>query len=256
MDKNRFDLTKMVLWAIYIFILASMLKHTAWAFGMFEPTNEGTFMQIPITGWILAIAFECSIIAFTHKWSIVLSQRGRITKWSNKVKYYINPFSAGLFASMIISSIANFAHAAEFTGNLEVFTKLNIPPIIYQLAFGAFLPLVNFLYALVLSSVTESEHEQDTQLKEAKGELSKVKRELATVQGGLKEFKGLFSEVKTDKIKALKKYAPSLSNNKIAEIVGATPSHVSATLSSVRTPRREQKPVSTPFVGEGSGKDA
>lgn len=255
MDKNKFDLTKLVLWAIYIFILASMLKHTAWAFGMFEPTDEGTFMQIPITGWILAVAFECSIIAFTHKWSIVLSQRKRTAKWTKQVAYYFNPFSAGLFASMIISSIANFAHAAEFTGDLEVFTKLNIPPIIYQLAFGAFLPLVNFLYALVLSSVTETEHEQDAQLKETRRELSKVKRELTTLQGGLKAFKGLFSEVKTEKIKALKKFAPTLSNNKIAEIVGATPSHVSATLSGVRSPRREPRPVPAPSLGEGSGED-
>jgi hypothetical protein len=67
--RHQRDWSNILLWAIYLSLLAVLLPHTAWAFARFEPPGNGTLGIAwgAITAWAAAFAFEAAIAALTHK---------------------------------------------------------------------------------------------------------------------------------------------------------------------------------------------
>jgi hypothetical protein len=67
--KRQNSWSSIVLWVIYLALLAVLLPHTAWAFARFEPANPG-WLGVPwgqVTAWAAAFAFEAAIAALTHR---------------------------------------------------------------------------------------------------------------------------------------------------------------------------------------------
>jgi hypothetical protein len=66
--KQQRNWSNVLLWAIYLSLLAVLLPHTAWAFARFEPPGNGSFGIAwgAITAWAAAFAFEAAIAALTH----------------------------------------------------------------------------------------------------------------------------------------------------------------------------------------------
>lgn len=240
--KNK---TTILLWAVYISLLAVLLPHTAWLFGAFEPVGPmGTG-----AAWAGALAFESAIAVLTHK----LAQRiGKTPKRATRLQAlsfrYANAYSAGLIIAVAVSALANLAHAVEFGSELAIFARWGITPVVYQLAFGGVLPFVSLLFANVLSNEVEEDTGEDPELvkmREANTELrrqlhSEEKRakaaETALVSEQVKfanaaeKFAGLFVEEKRARIIAIRQAWPELQASAVAMLADSSPSYVSEVL--------------------------
>ena len=66
---QKVNWSSVLLWAIYLALLAVLLPHTAWAFGHFESPVAGWLgLQWGVlSAWAAAFAFEAAIAALTHK---------------------------------------------------------------------------------------------------------------------------------------------------------------------------------------------
>lgn len=258
MKLQRFKInTNTLFWLVFIALLISMLKHTAWAFDKFEQLGDQGWGGLSPWAWLQAFAFEMSIAVFVHKLAERINHTPNYTAGRVGLRTfsfrYINPFSAGLVVSLCVSALAQFAHAAEFERPLKVFADYQISPIIYLIAFGAVLPLASLVFAAALSNVNESEQESNGAELKLKRELSKVKRDLRIAEDQLKNFRDkakegefLFSDNKADRINALKQFAPDASNKAIAEISGASDAYVSEVLK-----RAENEVIRPVLTGNG-----
>lgn len=221
---------------IYLLLLGVLLPHTAWAFSKFEPD---TSLGIS-TAWAAAVFFELVIAILTEKLadriSVRIRQRAnekRITFTLRRISFrYGNSYFGGLLLAWVVSSLANFGHAVEFGQDLVVFSAYNISFTVYALAFGAILPTASLLFAGVLSSEHDNEHDANIELERAKAELRKANKEIERANKLNKKFGGIFSNTKKDQIVAIHKAFPSLKNATISQMVGASPSYVSDTLRS------------------------
>lgn len=242
-----------ILWGIYLALLVVLLPHTAWAFDKFEP---GAADRIDIIGskatliaWMAAGAFEASVAVLTHKLSKHIEQEKKKGTWWEKLSYrYLNAYSFGLVGALVLSSMANLAHAVEYGSEMVLFTKWNIPFGVYAVAFGAALPVISLTFARVLSNVVETETEEDpafVELKNRYGELrrrlTETERELATEKTERMKADNryaalgdlvvkLFAEDKRQKIIAARMLWPRLPGSAIALIAESAPSYVSEVL--------------------------
>ena len=243
----KFITVNRILWAIYLSLLAVLLPHTAWAFQNFEPQSGAG--EVSLVAWTAAFAFEAAIAALTHKLTTHIEKTPkRLTEWA-KFKYrYLNAYSLGLFASIVVSSMANLAHAVEFGRQMLIFAAWKIPFAIYALAFGAVLPLVSLIFARVLSNVTETEGEDDPALADAKATIADLRRQLreseagrkaaeearTTIEARMASTEGqsvkLFSDDKRERILSAHQLWPQLPGAAIAIIAGASASYVSEIL--------------------------
>lgn len=230
-----------ILWIIFIALLGVLLPHTEWAFRQFEPLGSNRF-----TSWAAAFAFEAAIAALTHK----LAKRIEATpkRIDDKAKFkfrYLNPFSFGLILALVISTMANLAHAVEFGQTMLIFAKWNIPFGLYAFAFGAILPIVSFTFANVLSTVVETESDEDPEvikLKESNKDLQKQLRE-SEHQRKLADarfdalgdvFVKMSSNDKRVRILAVYERWPKMPQAAIALLCDSSAAHVSEVLSEVR----------------------
>lgn len=246
MTKQKTNYTTAILWGVYIALLLVLLPHTAWLFGAFEPaTTWGT-----ATAWAGALAFEAAIAVLTHKLSRRLENKPKrltsIELWRYR---YLNSYSAGLILAVAVSALANLAHAVQFGGELAIFTAWGIPPMIYQVAFGAVLPLVSLLFANVLSNETDSEETEDpvlVDLRKANGDLrkslqaaerAKLEAEQTAQQqrdefaNAAAKFAGLWADEKRARILTARQNWPELPASAIAILTEASPAYVSEVLS-------------------------
>lgn len=245
MNKN---LVNKLLWGIYLALLAVLLPHTAWLFGRFE--QDGTIGLIAAVAG--AFAFEAAIAALTHKLSKHIEQTPKRTKaWKRFTDRYVNAYSFGLIMSVGVSALANLAHAVEFGRSLVIFGAWGIQPVIYQMAFGAILPIVSLVFARVLSNVNESEVDEDPalttaneQIKSVRAELREAKTQLAMAEGRAKEaearfgaagdlFRMLMEGEKRERIIAVKRQWPELPLSGVAVLTGSSVSYASEVLSEV-----------------------
>jgi hypothetical protein len=147
--KRQRNWSNILLWAIYLSLLAVLLPHTAWAFARFGPPENGSFGIAwgAVTAWAAAFAFEADIAALTHKLAKHIESAPRYTAgrvWLRRITYqYLNAFSAGLLVAVGVSVLANFGHAVEFGRDFSVFGQYMIPSLLYSLAFGGILPGVS-----------------------------------------------------------------------------------------------------------------
>lgn len=173
----KVEKVNLILWIIYICLLGVLLPHTAWLFGSFEPS--GLLGQV--TGWAGAFAFEAAIAVLTHKLAGHWEQAPvRTARWAGRwvrLRYwYGNAYLAGLMLAVIVSALANLAHAVEYGKALAIFAQWGIQPRVYQVAFGAVLPVVSLLFASVLSNPAETEDAPNPELERAKADAAEARR--------------------------------------------------------------------------------
>jgi len=237
--KNIFS-TYALLWVVYILFLAVLMPHTAWTFGQFQQ-DKTTYNPL---SWMLAFAVECVIAVFTHKLSEFLTAKRKAKGWAVFSKW-VNGYSVGLAMVLIISSIANLAYAVQFAGNLAVFAAWGIPAEVYEFAFGAMLPFVSLVFALVLSKMADDEREVDPAIQEAKQQVTELRSQLRESERGRKLAEDRFGTVtdiakifvtenKKERIAAIYQRWPSLSSSAIEIMAEASPAHVSEVLKELR----------------------
>lgn len=181
--------TYYLIWAIYLCLLAVLLPHTAWLFGSFEPAGWLGWA----TGWAGAIAFEASIAVLTHKlaqrWDAapVKTERWKASPWARARYWYANVYLAGLGVSVVISALANLAHAVEYGKTLAIFTQWGISPALYQISFGAVLPVTSLLFASVLSQVSETEDAANPEAERAMSALASARADIAEARKAARE---------------------------------------------------------------------
>lgn len=248
---------KNLFWLIFIGLLLVLLPHTAWAFARFESDEKSL---IP---WAAAVTFEASIAALTHRLirhietmpRVIYTRKARmkpfLTWWPVFAYRYLNAFSLGLIVTVSVSSLANLAHAVEYGRQLVIFAKWNIPFGLYAFAFGGILPLVNILFARVLSDVTETEDVPNPELDQAKAEIKDLRKQLKDTEALAKASeqranetedrlnttldlaKLLFADDKRQRIVAIHQQWPKLPGASIAIMADSAPSYVSEILSTL-----------------------
>lgn len=238
---TRIFSTHTLLWIVYILFLGVLMPHTAWTFGQFQQDKS----QYNPMAWMLAFAVECVIAVFTHKLSEFLTAKRKAKGWAAVLSKWLNGYSIGLAMVLIISSIANLAYAVQFAGTLSVFAAWGIPAEVYEFAFGAMLPFVSLVFALVLSQMADDEKEVDPALQEAKQQLTDIRSQLRESERARKLAEDRFGTVtdiakifvtenKKERIAAIYQRWPSLSSSAIEIMADASPAHVSEVLKDLR----------------------
>lgn len=168
---------KNFLWLVYAGVLVVITPHTAWMFQQFEPADS------TILPWIAALVFEASIYAATHllvehikarRISSFNLEKGRLKpafQWWPVFRYrWLSIYSAFVCVPVVISGLANLAHAVQFGQELRIVSQWGIPLGVLSVAFGGILPVVNLLFAAVIAQVEDAENETDPALEQAKAE--------------------------------------------------------------------------------------
>jgi type II secretory pathway pseudopilin PulG len=241
-------MTTRILWLIYAALLGVLLPHTAWAFSRFEPDTP---LGLTVA-WTAAFAFEAAIAALTDRLAQHAAKTPRYTAgrvWLRKLAYQcVNVYAIGLFVALVISGLANFAHAVEFSRPLAVFGAYSLSPSLYSVAFGGILPVVSLLFAGVLSSVAGGGSDRNEEVdaakqaeRTAKQAERTAKQELAQVQRELEEanarfvtasdlFVRLVANEKRERILFARQQWPELAAGAIAIVTESSPSYVSEVL--------------------------
>jgi hypothetical protein len=268
--KRQRNWSNILLWAIYLALLAVLLPHTAWAFGRFESPAVG-WLNIQwglVTAWAAAFAFEAAIAALTHQLAKHIESTPRYTAgrvWLRRMTFqYLNAYAAGLLVAVGVSVLANFGHAVEFGqdfatpahtvpalcrwGRYCVYGRYNVPPLLYSLAFGGILPLVSLMFARILANTAEAEAEVNPGLTKSKQTIKELWSELKAVKDHLANAEAranaaeqrfavagdlvarLFAEEKRQRILAATEHWPELPASSIAIITSASPGYVSEVL--------------------------
>lgn len=231
-----------VLWVVYVALLAVLLPHTAWAFHNFE--DQTSVIGWPIA-WAAATAFECAIAALTHKLAQHIERTPKTKRGRAKFAYrYLNAYSLGLVVSVGISTLANLAHAVEFGRALKIFGDSSAWFGVYSVGFGAVLPFVSLLFARVLSNVSEAEESETPEVAELRSQLDAVRREASAIRrerdsfrsqldeaaAKFGEYSAIFAGDKRARILAARAKWPEMQPSAIAQVVGASPAYVSEVL--------------------------
>lgn len=221
----KFLNTNLIVWFIYISLLAVLLPHTAWVFAKFEP-EEGVYLA-----WALAFAFELSLAIFTHKLAKHIEGLPNYKgDWKRFKGRYLNAYGGGLFIAWSVSTLANLAHSVEFGQRLEIFEEWGIPFSVYAVAFGGILPLMSFLFARVLSNASDTEHGRDIELEESNKQVRALSKELRTSEQRYEAIGDvvvkLFSDSRQDRILAAHSQWPELPQRSIAIMANASVSRV------------------------------
>lgn len=188
--------TGLVLWLVYLSLLAVLLPHTAWAFQQFEP--EGGLL----IAWFAAVTFEASIAVLTHRLARHIETTPRYSAgrvWLRRLWYqYANTYAVGLLTAVGVSMTANILHAETFAAEGFGTTWL-------VASFGGVLPFASLLFAKVLSNTVEASQEVDTELQDLRKQL---KAAAAKISGIEKERDSLASENKAaqEELQAMQKY--------------------------------------------------
>lgn len=247
------NFTTQILWAVFFSLLAVLLPHTAWAFRQFEPEQAvviiGTFDAADALSYVVAFAFEAAIAVLVHKLAKRIEETPKGKRGRDRFTWrYLNPISAGLLISTLVSGMANLAHAVQFGKAMTIFAQWHIPQSVYSVAFGGILPLVSLTFASVLSNVTDSEEAPNPELEAAKKANSDLRSHIRDLEKKLGDaetakqiaetrfgaagdlFAKLFSDDKRERIIAVREWRPQLSGSAIAVIAESSPAYVSEVL--------------------------
>jgi hypothetical protein len=230
-----------LLWLVYVLFLGVLMPHTAWTFAQFQQDKA---LTNPLA-WMLAFSVECVIAAFTHKFSEYLTVTKKRKGWGAAIGRWVNGYSLGLCMVLLISAIANLAYAVQFAGDLSVFAEWGISKGVYEFAFGAMLPFISLVFALVLSGMADTEADDDPALVAAKQQVIELRQALRESERAQKateaervkavERFGTVADIakmfllddKKQRIQEVYKRWPNLQHSAIAELTEASPSHVS-----------------------------
>ena len=257
------DKTTLVLWLVYFALLAVLLPHTAWAFGQFEPETSAFFgVRVSAVAWLAAIAFEASIAVLTHKLAQhIESVPNRKDTRRRFTERYLNAYSLGLVTAVVVSALANLAHAVEFGRPMALTNGRSWLFGVYVVVFGAVLPFVSLLFARVLSNVVEAEEAPNpdsvaanrtigdlrSQLKAANQRFADTEAKFAAQLQAANQrtadaearfaaagdLMRLISADKRERILTIRQQWPELPQKSIAVMAEASPSYVSEILAEV-----------------------
>jgi len=258
-------------WAVYIAFLLVLLPQEAWTIGQGQDQTGTQWMILGVTAsplaWFLAGAFAASIAIVTHRLNVHWMEMPARYKAHDMEKRrfayrWLNVYAMALIVSMLISSVANFTHVVEFTN-----TKLKIfagyPWVIgaYQVIFGLALPGVSFVFARVLSTMQESEQQDDPAFAKAKADLKEANSTIRSLEQRVRSTEQDYSarirstehrleeseqryravgdvirwlfgkeEALKDRIRGIRTAFPALSQNGIAQVLGCSVSTVNDAL--------------------------
>jgi DNA-binding transcriptional regulator YiaG len=258
-------------WAVYIAFLLVLLPQEAWTIGQGQDQTGAQWAILSVTAsplaWFLAGAFSASIAIVTHRLNVHWMEMPKRYKADDMAKKrfayrWLNVYAVALILTMVISSIANFMHVVQFTNkSLVIFTEYPWAVSLYQFVFGLALPGVSFVFARVLSTMQESEQEEDpafakanADLKEANATIRSMKEAIRQTEqqytARLKETERLLEESEQryravgdvirwlfgkeealrDRIRGIRTAFPNLSQNGIAQLLGCAVSTVNDAL--------------------------
>jgi molybdopterin converting factor small subunit len=276
-------------WAVYIIFLAVLLPQEAWTIGQGQDQTGTQWTVLGVKAsplaWFLAAAFSLSIAIVTHrlnahwlampKWRLPTladnasdeQKKQHATKardYRSKVFSYrwLNVYALALIVCMFISAIANLMHVVQFTNpSLKIFASYPWAMAVYQGIFGLALPLVSFVFARVLSTMQETEQEDDPAFVQAKADLKEAKGLIKSLEQTIRDTEQRYSaaireaekrleeseqryravgdvirwlfgkdEALRDRIRGIRTTFPNLSQNGIAQIVGCSVSTVNDAL--------------------------
>ena len=171
-------------WAVYVGFLFVLWPQAAWTIDQFQDASNGKWMLMGVSAsplaWALSGAIEATIGIVTHRLNQYWLDMPKLYKAVDKrmkrfVYRWLNVYAVALVVAMLVSAIANYTHVVEFTNSsLRVFEGNQNVIKVYQIVFGLALPGVSFVFARVLSSMQESEQEEDPALAKAKLELKEA----------------------------------------------------------------------------------
>jgi len=258
-------------WAVYAAFLLVLLPQEAWTIGQGQDQTGVLWTILGVKAsplaWFLASAFAASIAIVTHRLNVHWLSMPRRYKSADMEKkrfayQWLNVYAVALIVSMLISSIANFMHVVQFTNpELSIFEKYPWAVGVYQFIFGLALPGVSFVFARVLSTMQESEQEDDPAFAKANAELKEAKGTIRSLEQSIRQTEQDYSarlrdtekrldeseqryravgdvvrwlfgknEALRDRIRGIRTAFPNLSQNGIAQVLGCSVSTVSETL--------------------------
>jgi hypothetical protein len=253
-------------WAVYIAFLTVLFPQAAWTIGQFQDTQtQWVFMGVQASplAWFLAGVMEATIAIVTHRLNLHWMEmpkrykaddmKGR--RWAYQ---WLNVYAVALVIAGTVSAVANYTHVVEFTNPaLKVFESAPNWMAAYQVIFGLALPGVSFVFARVLSTMQESEQEDDPAFVKAKADLREANSTIRSLEQTIRQTEQEFSarvrdaeqrandaekryqavgdvvrwlfgkdENLRDRIRGIRTTFPGLSLNGIAQIVGCSVSTV------------------------------
>lgn len=258
-------------WAVYLAFLLVLLPQEAWTIGQGQDQSGARWTILGVTAsplaWFLAGAFSASIAIVTHRLNVHWMEMPRRYKADDMRKQrfqyrWLNVYAVALIVSMVISSIANFMHVVQFTNkSLVLFQDHRWAVGVYQFIFGLALPGVSFVFARVLSTMQETEQEEDPAFAKAKADLKEANATVRSLEQSIRLTEQQYSEAirdaeqrakdaeqryqavgdvvrwlfgkdenLRDRIRGIRLAFPTLSQNGIAQIVGCSVSTVNEAL--------------------------
>jgi len=258
-------------WGVYVAFLLVLLPQVAWTIGQFQDQtgSQWTFLGVKASplAWFLAGVFEATIAIVTYRLNahwMDMPNRYKADDMSKKRFAYRwrNVYAVALIVAMVVSSIANFTHVVEFTNtSLKIFTGSPWAVGVYQVIFGLALPGVSFVFARVLSTMQETEQEDDPAFAKTKVELKEANATIRSLEKTIRQIEQDYSariretehqlneseqryravgdvirwlfgkdEILRDRIRGIRTAFPNLSQNGIAQLIGCSVSTVNDAL--------------------------
>src|SRR3990167_670539 len=95
---KKHNWSNILLWVVYLSLLAVLLPHTSWAFSVLEPE------KYKWASWAAAITFEAGIAVLTHKLAKHIESLPKCKDSKTRFKRrYLNVYSYGLLGSVFVS---------------------------------------------------------------------------------------------------------------------------------------------------------
>lgn len=258
-------------WTVYLAFLLVLLPQEAWTIGQGQDQTGTQWAFLGVTAsplaWFLAGAFSASIAIVTHRLNVHWLDMPKRYKADDMAKKrfayrWLNVYAVALILTMVISSIANFMHVVQFTNkSLVIFSEYPWAVSLYQFIFGLALPGVSFVFARVLSTMQESEQEDDPALAKANADLKEANSTIRSLKEAIRQAEQQYSvtirdfeqrlndseqryravgdvirwlfgkdEVLRDRIRGIRTAFPNLSQNGIAQLIGCSVSTVNEAL--------------------------
>jgi DNA-binding transcriptional regulator YiaG len=258
-------------WGVYITFLFVLLPQAAWTIGQFQDMTgtQWAFMGVTASplAWSLAAVIEATIAIVTHRLNVHWMEMPKRYKADDMAKKrfayrWLNVYAVTLIVAMLISAVANYTHVVQFTNPaLQVFKNSAWAVQVYQLIFGFALPGVSFVFARTLSTMRESEQEDDPAFAKAKADLKEANSNIRSLEQSIRQTEQQYSaklketehllyeseqryravgdvvrwlfgkeEVLAERIRGIRTSFPNLSQNGIAQLLGCSVSTVNDAL--------------------------
>jgi len=195
-------------WVVYVAFLFVLWPQAAWTINQMQ---DATSKQVAMMGvaasplaWALSGVVEATIAIVTHRlnehWRVMPPRYKAADMGKKRFAYrWLNTYAIALIIAMLISAVANYTHVVQFTNaTLKVFDGNPNAIRAYQVLFGLALPGVSFVFARVLSTMQESEQDDDPAFAKAKADLKEANSTIRQMQVSIRETEHQYSVKMTE----------------------------------------------------------